>query len=257
MTLYVDNREHDEMKRLVSKYITDFMPNNSSTISLDNIENVEYDDVKFANLEVGDYADPEHGFGVERKSGDFIGEIRNGNLFQKLLELSQYPHAYLIIDKTLEQVYSDLLDSLKRNKKLTQNNRRRLYEGQKKMIMGAIASCCIRGFPPIFCNDKKEAAQLIVRLYYKSKDNKDRSIIKAIRPKATNKDRALNVIVNYPYVGEQTAVKLLEHYGSVEKINEGLKELFLKPDKKLMRQLGLNKRNLEGTIAMLVGESNG
>jgi ERCC4-type nuclease len=122
------------------------------------------------------------------------------------------------------------------------------------MIVGAIASCCIRGYPPIFCNDKKEAAELIVRLYYKAKDNKDRKIVKAIRPKSTHKDRVINVLINYPYVSERIAKNLIEYYGSIDAINNGLKSLFKKENKKLMRQLGLNKRSLEQSVGILIGE---
>ena len=257
MTLLVDNREHDEMKKLLSKYITKYMPNNSVEISIENIDDVVTDEVKFAQLEVGDYADPENGFAVERKSSDFVSEIRSGNLFQKLLELSQYPKSYLIIDRPLEEVYAEMWKRIDSDRKLEYHKKKKNFHGQKNMVVGAIASCCIRGYPPIFCTNKKEAAQLIVRLYYKAKDNKDRQVVKALRPKVTHKDRALNVVVNYPFVGEQTAVKLLEHYGSVEKINEGLKKLFLKPNKELMRELGINKRNLEQTIAVLIGDVNG
>jgi ERCC4-type nuclease len=106
----------------------------------------------------------------------------------------------------------------------------------------------------LLCGGKKQAAELIVRLYYKAKEGNEHVIVNAVRPKATHKDRAMNILVNYPFVGELTAKKLLEHYGSIEAVNEGLKELFKHPDKKLKSELGLNKKQIESAVAILIGD---
>lgn len=254
MTLLVDHREHPQMKNLIKDYIHKHAPDSSKKVSLDKIGDLDFpENVKFVQLDVGDYADPQNGFAVERKSDDLWPEIDNGNLFAKLQELSQYPHAYLIIDKTLEEVKRDIRKRVFMKKRMTGGEKQAEIARRMLRLNGAIASCCIRGFPPIFAGDKKSAAQLIVRLYYKAQDKKDRSMVTATRPTATHKDRMMRVLLSYPDVGDKTATKLLEHYGTIEKVNEGLKELFAKPDKALMRELGLNKRQLEHGVAILVG----
>lgn len=255
MALLVDYREHDMMKKLMKDYIDRFAPDANKSVKIDDVGKIESDNVKFVQLDIGDYADPDHGFGVERKSDDLWPEIDNGNLFAKLQELSQYPHAYLIIDKSLEEVKKDIMIGVFRKKDMTESQKHIELKRRYMRLNGAIASCCIRGFPPIFCGDKKMAAQLIVRLYYKAKDGRDRTLTTATRPTATHKDRMMRVLMSYPFVGEDTAAKLLEHYGCVEGVNEGLKALFLKADKSLMRELGLNKRNLEQSVAVLLGDA--
>jgi len=257
MTLLVDHREHDMMKKLIKNYIKTFAPEANEKISLDKIGKLDFGaNVKFVQLEVGDYADPDHGFAVERKSDDLWPEIDNGNLFAKLSELSQYPHAYLIIDKPLEKVRRDIRIRVFNKPRLTGSQKQLELKRRMARLNGAIASCCLRGFPPIFCDDKKVAAQLIVRLYYKTRDKKDRSVGLASRPTATHKDRAMRVLMSYPYIAKKTAEKLLEHYGSVDYVNQGLKELFAKPNKALMRKLGLNRKQLDNAIAILVGDTD-
>lgn len=255
MTLLVDHREHDSMKKLIKTYISRYAPDSNKRVSLDNIGNMDFpENVKFQALEVGDYADPLHGFAVERKSDDLWPEIDNGNLFAKLQELSQYPHAYLIIDKTFEGVKADVRKRVLMKKRMTGGQKQAEIARRMMRLQGAIASCCIRGFPPIFCGDKKSAAQLIVRLYYKAMDGKDRTLVTATRPTTTHKDRAIRVLLSYPDIGEKTATKLLGHYGSVKEVNQGLLDLFNEPNKQTMRELGLNRRQLDQSVAVLVGE---
>ena len=245
------------MQRMMKDYIVSLAPKSSDKVDIDKIGDTDIgDDVEFVQLEVADYAAPEYGFAIERKSDDFIPEIRNGNLFAKLNELSQYPHAYLILDKSHQQLFEDIKKRAFKSPKLKSNDDRyKFIKHQTSALNGAISSCCLRGFPPIFCGSKKVAAELIVRLYYKAKEGNSKVIVNAVRPKATHKDRAMNILVNYPYVGELTAEKLLSHYGSIELINQGFLSLFSEPDKKLMRELGLNKKNLEQCVAVLVGKT--
>ena len=256
MTLLVDHREHDMMKKLLKDYIKKYAPEANEKISLDKIGNLDFgSNVKFVQLEVGDYADPKHGFAVERKSDDFWPEIDNGNLFAKLQELSQYPLSYLIIDKSLEQVRRDIRIRVFNKPRLTGSQKQLELRRRMMRLNGAIASCCLRGYPPIFCDDKKVAAQLIVRLYYKARDKKDRTMITATRPTATHKDRAMQVLMSYPLIAEKTAEKLLTHYGSIKEVNQGFLDMFGNEDKALMRKLGLNKRQLDNAVAILVGDA--
>lgn len=256
MTLLVDHREHEMMKKLIKDYILKYAPDANEKISLDKIGSLQAGTfVKFVQLEVGDYADPEHGFGVERKSDDLWSEIDNGNLFAKLRELSQYPHAYLIIDQPIEEIRRGIMRIVFRKNNMTSSQKQAEYKRRLLRLSGAIASCCIRGFPPVFCTNKNEAAQLIVRLYYKAMDNKDRTEVSATRPTATHKDRAMRVLLSYPNIGDKTAEKLLSHCGSIGEVNKLFIKLFEKPNKSLMRELGLNKRQLDGAIAILVGDA--
>jgi len=256
MTLLVDHREHDMMKKLVKDYIGKYAPDANDRISLDKIGNLQIaSHVKFVQLEVGDYADPEHGFGVERKSDDLWSEIDSGNLFAKLHELSQYPHSYLIIDQSIEEIKRGIMRRVFMKNNLTSAQKNAEYKRRMMRLSGAIASCCIRGFPPVFCTNKNEAAQLIVRLYYKARDSKDRTEVSATRPTATHKDRAMRVLLSYPNIGDKTAEKLLEHCGTVDEVNKLLTKLFNKPNKLLMRKLGLNQRQLDGAIVVLYGDA--
>lgn len=255
MTLLVDHREHDEMKRLVRHFINMYAPDSSKTMTLErlDLENIEIEDVEFTTLDVGDYADPEHGFAVERKSDDFIPEVFGGALFQKLSELAQFPNSALVVDISLEECLRRQRRWVYSRKDLSQPEKGKEWNKQRVAIMGAIASCWKRGFPPQFFTSKKEAAEFIVRAYYKAKDGKDRRLVTAVRPKATQKDKALNILLAFPYVGTKTAEALLEECDNLTEIFGLLKDLFVEPDKERMRRLGLNKRNLAQSVALLEG----
>ena len=185
---------------------------------------------------------------------DLWDEIENGNLFAKLQELSQYPHAFFLVDKPITEVFKDIKKKVFYKPRLTSAQKIAEYNRRKLRLFGAIASCSLRGFPPIFCSDRREAAELIVRMYYKARDSKDRSEVVATRPTATHKDRAMRVLLSYPFIGDKTAEKLLEKYGSVGEVNQALLNLFEKPNKKLMRELGLNRKQLDNAVAILVGD---
>ena len=60
--------------------------------------------------------------------------------------------------------------------------------------------------------------------------------------------------MSYPNIAEVTAKKLLDHYGSVGEVNKGFIDLFQKPDKALMRKLGLNRKQLDSAVAILEGD---
>jgi len=247
MELSVDHREHDEMQHLIRAKLRELAPSANQIVDVERWSkpSASFDvaKMKLCQLPIGDYADFEHGFAVERKSDDFLPEVHSGALFQKLNEISRFPHAYLVIDQTFKDLYI---------------NYRRQSKGSEKalwnVMAGAVASCMMRGFPPVFCEDKGMAAEFIVRAFYKANDEKNRKVVPTTRPHATHKDRATNVLLGFPHIGTTTATKLLDHFGSVDKTIVGVKKLYKEPNKELMRQLGLDKRKLEQFIAVLIVE---
>ena len=258
MTFLIDHREQPSMKRLVKKYMITYEPDAKKEISLNKISDIQWEKPKEAQLEVGDYADPDNGFAIERKSDDFLPEIQNGAIFQKLQELSQFPKSFLVIDKSLHDIFDDMKKRIGERDDVEDEDVE--FENQRVALMGAIASLATRGFPPIFCGTKEVATEFIVRTYFKAKDKKNRSVYSAVRPKAKPRDWALNVLTSFPNIGEKTANKILDKYKSLEKVFARLPILYTHMDEEDMwaeiRSVGLNKKNLKQTCTLLITRSS-
>lgn len=244
--LKVDHREHPKMKRLIEKKLFDLSPDADDEIKLENVLNVMSEsEMEETQLEIADYLDEDIGFAVERKSDDLIPEIRNGNLWNKLQEISQFQYSYLVVDKPMKY-YIDWMQN---------RYDKKVFVDQLHSFMGAMASCVVRGFPPIFCRDKEMAAETIVRIYYKLKDDKVRTVKHTIRQKASKGDYRMNILINYPYIGQKTAKKLLDKFDNLDEINDFIKKMYVEPDREAMTEVGLNKRNVEKSMKCLIGKN--
>jgi ERCC4-type nuclease len=206
MTLLIDRREHPKMKRKVKKYARHLGSGGEQLVSLNwEPKDEEIVLVEETNLEVADYADPEGGLGIERKSDDFMPELRNGNLWLKLRELEQYPLHLLMVDKSLKQLIKDVTPSGADEK---------TKKDIRSTVLGAVAGAIHRGYPPVFCDDKDLLAELIVRIDLKCHDGKDRRRIEAGRRYATKADHRVGVLQRFPGIGTIKAKKLLEQFDS-------------------------------------------
>jgi len=109
-------------------------------------------------LSVGDVVTNTVGF--ERKSGDFFTSVFDRRIFKQMHELKQsFPHAFLVVDRPFEDLLREAA-----TRKISEN-----------AVFGALASCCIRGFPPIFADNKAWATQLMNAVARKSVDGRNRA----------------------------------------------------------------------------------
>jgi len=149
---------------------------------------------KVGTLPYGDYA-----YGsciVERKSDDFLDIKR---LFAQLHELrsSRYTY-YLVVDKSLKYFIN----------KLTMR-----YMGEKEnasnVVIGLVASCSMRGAPPIFAGSKRNAMRIIDAILEKANDGKNRDVDYTPVRHISGDDIATSILAQFPGVSLKRAKSLL------------------------------------------------
>ena len=83
---------------------------------------------------------------LRKKIGDFYSSVFNRKLFNQLHEIrNNYPNAYLVIDRPFEDL-------------MMEAEKRRISENA---VLGALASCAVRGFLPLFLDNKHWSAMLM------------------------------------------------------------------------------------------------
>jgi Fanconi anemia group M protein len=192
----VDHRENEAIKRLMREVGFQVYKVNRDG---DN-EGIE--------LEVGDYSQRIRGdreVVVERKSDDFLPSLFSGRLNEQLASIvndNNIITGFLIIDKS----YDDLLAIAMEN------------GVHENVIHGAIASCCLKGFVPLFAGDVYNFRKVVDRIFAKARDGKDR----IYRPKV--RVGKGETIITFPGVGEEIGVRLFAHFGSIKAIINATKE---------------------------------
>ena len=161
-------------------------------------------------LSVGDYEqslpDGKNGkIVVERKSDDFLSSIFSGHLDEQLSNIVNDENiitGFLILDKSLD----DLL-MMAKERDISEN-----------VVYGAIASCCLKGFVPLFAGSMENFRDIVNKIFEKAYDGKDR----IYRPKL-EVGKGENIIT-FPGIDKVIGKRLYEHFGSIKKVINASKE---------------------------------
>ena len=157
-------------------------------------------DVRFEQLDVGDYI--VKGVVIERKTiSDLKGSIVNKRIIGQLLELKQYDKCFLLVEGVLDE----------------------------DMYSGGIHENAFRGFllsvaleynvPLIFTHNSKDTARYIDVLARRT--GKVDTSLRASKIFMDEEEQVLFILEGFPNVGRVKAKKLLEKFGSLERIFDG------------------------------------
>ncbi|MGC9047198.1 MAG: ERCC4 domain-containing protein [Caldisphaera sp.] len=163
-------------------------------------------------LEEGDYIIPDMVI-IERKSSyDFIKSLFDGRLFDQAKRLYQkYQNIIYIVEGDFKKVILS-------------------WENREKQIESALISLIIDFNVKILWSiDTQSTANYIVAILKKSLSNKESAgdFIIHKKPKIDeNREWQLYIIQSFPGVGDKTAEKILDHFGTLEKFfNSSIAEL--------------------------------
>ena len=161
-----------------------------------NVKQLEFGDALISNKMI-----------IERKtSSDFESSIIDGRLFEQASRISEnYETAILILEGPM------------RASRIRQN-----------AFMGAYLSLITEfGIHVINARDVNETAHYIYLLAKREQIQEKRPIRLLAKRKAVSpKEMKLRVIESFPHIGPATSKKLIEHYGTLERIfNSEIKEL--------------------------------
>jgi ERCC4-type nuclease len=146
-------------------------------------------------LTVGDTVT--HNVAFERKSGDWFSSLFGRKLFKQLHEIKEnYPHSFLVVDRPLEDLFREAA------KRKISNN----------AVIGGIASCVARGFPPMFLDNKEVCGKMMNAVALKLKDSRKRhDEYDPTREAPTSADVNLNILMRFPKMGWKAANTVMEN----------------------------------------------
>lgn len=157
-------------------------------------------EVRLVQLPVADYVCSDR-VAVERKTdSDFVNSIIDKRLFEQLINLKEhYETPILLIEGT--NLYSQ-------------------RSVHPNAIRGAMAAAAVDlKLPIIFSSGPRDTAEIIAMIARREQEEKKRyPALVNKRKAATIPDRQLRLVANLPSVGDLLAVRLLEQFGSPEKI---------------------------------------
>lgn len=175
-------------------------------------------------LDVGDTISNNVGF--ERKSGDFFSSVFDRKIFKQMHEVkTNYPYAYLVIDRPIEDLFREAA-----TRKISEN-----------AVIGALASCTVRGFPPLFMDNKSWATKLMNAVVVKAKDGRNRvDEYDALRGVDSSPDMITHVLYRLPGFGSKAVDIIRPHVNSLE---EAFDLIYRIPDmdKQEMKEKGFSK----------------
>jgi len=153
------------------------------------------------NLTVGDYVISDE-IAIERKSvEDLVSSVFDKRFFDQLSRLSEvYPKSFILIEGDTDKI-----------RKITSR-----WKAINAALVSAIVDFDLR---VLYSNDRTESAEIIYKIAEKSSQVGKRSISLHEKPKFENiRDMQLYVVEAFPQIGRKLAEKLLEKFGSIEKI---------------------------------------
>ncbi len=155
--------------------------------------------VRKKRLEVGDFLVSDR-TAIERKSAeDFVDSILDQRVFKQLEELKQFENPVLIIEG----------DDLYRHRNVHPN-----------AIRGALSSISIEyQVPLLWSSSEKETAELLKSLAKREQEENDRELaIRGERAPKKREEMKEFVVAGLPDVNTKIAERLLEEFGSIEKV---------------------------------------
>ena len=153
------------------------------------------------NLSVGDYVISDE-IAIERKSvEDLVNSVFDKRFFDQLSRLSEtYPKSFILIEGDTGKI-----------RRITSR-----WKAINSALVSAIVDFDLR---VLYSNDRTETAEIIYKIAEKNMQENKRSISLHDKPKFENlKDMQLYVVEAFPQVGRKLAERLLEKFGSIEKI---------------------------------------
>ena len=156
--------------------------------------------VEEKKLFIGDYLINKH-IAVERKTTrDFVISIIDGRLFSQASRLKRYAEVQLMVIEGTDLFYTG-------------------YEIDPQAIKGAIVSLSVSWqIPLIFSKSPDGTAEILVMAGIQDVKYRDEILKRAGRRPRRLLTRKLFLLQGLPGIGPKIAKRMLEHFGSVEKI---------------------------------------
>lgn len=153
------------------------------------------------NLSVGDYVISDK-IAIERKSiEDLVSSVFDKRFFDQLSRLSEvYERPFILVEGDLDKI--------------------KTITSRWKAINSALVSAAVEfDLRVIYSSNRTESAEIIYKIAEKSSQTSKRGFSLHEKPKFENlRDMQLYVIEAFPSIGNKLAEKLLERFGSIEKI---------------------------------------
>lgn len=174
-------------------------------------------------LDVGDYVDGN--LAIEWKGDDFLPSVHSGRLFHQLDEIKKnYSIPVLMVAKSAFELREEM--------------KRPDWPDPYAGFNGAIASCIVRGMVPLFIQEPTWGFDLMKKLSKKANDNKNRSLVSAIREHAiptinipsppipgfkdkltkrapTYADYQMNILMGFPRMSKVRAETIIREFRSL------------------------------------------
>jgi len=196
------SKTKNEDKKKLGKIFIDYREKNSLVYS--ELIKLGFE-IEIKNLKVADYL--VNNVAIERKTvSDFISSMINKRLSKQLYELQQYKKRLLIIEGIDEQeLYSHQNLSNEQNQGIHPNS-----------IRGFLLSILLNhNVPIIFTKDAEDTAKFIEIL---AKQEPKESSLNVTKKFLDKEERMQFIIESFPGIGPKTARKLLEGFGTIQKI---------------------------------------
>ena len=156
-------------------------------------------DIEIKRIEVGDFVISKRVV-VERKTvRDFVTSIIDRRLFTQIKNMKEYYEKPVIVLEGSEDIYS-------------------VRNIHPNAIRGAIASVSVDyGIPIIRTENADETAEMLIALARREQMEKKEISLHKKKP-ISDSDVQLYVVSSLPMIGPSTAKRLLEYFGTIEKV---------------------------------------
>ncbi|MFB6291846.1 MAG: DEAD/DEAH box helicase [Candidatus Nanohaloarchaea archaeon] len=184
--------------------------------------------VRKTRLDVADFLVSEE-TAVERKAADdFVDSLIDQRLFSQLEELQQFENPILIIEG--EDLYAH-------------------RDVHPNAIRGALASISLDyEIPVLWSDDVKSTAELLKSLAKREQEEKDKEVaIRGDKAPKTREELQKYVIAGLPDINTKIADRLLEEFGSIEKV-------FTASEQELMNVEGIGEKTAEKLRELITSE---
>lgn len=155
--------------------------------------------VEKKRLDVGDFIVSDR-CSIERKTAeDFVDSIIDNRLFDQLSDLRQFDRPAIIIEGTDLYSHRDI---------------------HPNAIRGALSSITLDyGIPILWSSDADDTTETLVSLAKREQEDEDREVtVRGEKNPRTLKERQEFIVAGLPNINTKIARRLLEHFGSVEKV---------------------------------------
>ena len=154
---------------------------------------------EIVHLNTGDGDVASNKVSIERKEDDLLPSLFDQRRLRQLSAMrEEAEHSFVVVTKSWDEIKKDASS-----------------KGMSvRTLIGYIASLCAVGYPPVFMDDRYDAAFLMERIVEKIEDDQHRLFV--ARPKKAKAEDYRNALVEgLPKVGAQTRRRLVKEFGSL------------------------------------------